>query len=394
MTGVNKFAKPSSFEDALHTLISICKPLPRTSMIRLEYADDRVISYDIVAPRDHPHYNNCQMDGYALRAADSKKGMLLKPATGDSVEIGTYKPVHTGSVLPLGADAVIKKEDTDQAAEGIIVWTELRPGENVIRKGKVVRKGDIVHRAGKLLKPTDICVLAKLGFTEVEVYDKPRILVIPTGDELLGIGEEPAPGFVIEGNGLMCSMLARRWGCEADIHETVGDNLDILVRALKGGMGYDLIVTSGGTSVGIRDLMEKAVDSTGKVLIHGVAVKPGRPMGIGYAEDDGRRVPVVFLPGVPEACAMTMLAFVCPAVRRLGHYPVFHAGKEKAILSTSLRCSPGSLSFSKLRVENGRAWPVPLMGDSSGSGEYAYAIMGEKSDGYEKGEEIELLFLE
>ncbi len=394
MTGVNKFAKPSSVEDALDTLLNICEPVTRTSKIRLEHADDRVLSHDIVAPRDQPHYDLCQVDGFALRAADTIKGKLLKQASDGIVVSGTYKPVHTGSALPDGADAVIKKEDTDAAEGGILAGTELRPGDNFIQRGKVIRKGDIVHRAGSELKPTDICVLAKLGFTEVEVYDRPRILIIPTGDELLYIGQEPGPGFVIEGNGLMCSMLARKWGCEADVHEIVGDDMTKLVRVLKAGLSYDLIVTSGGTSVGVRDLMEEAIDATGKVLIHGVAIKPGRPMGIGYIEDKGKRTPIVFLPGVAEACAMTALTFVCPAARKLGRYPAFHAGKEKAVLSGSLRGSSGSRSLSKLRLENGKAKPVLLMGDYSGKGEYAYALLDERSEGYKAGDEIELLFLE
>jgi len=143
-------------------------------------------------------------------------------------------------------------------------------------------------------------MLATLGITDVEVYEKPKVLVIPTGDELMERGKTAGPGEVNESNGIMCYLYARRFGGKASVWDLVPDDVEKLRDALRAGMKYDLIVTSGGTSVGRRDHMHELVESMGKVLVHGVGLKPGRPAGMGYIEENGRRVPIVFLPGFPR----------------------------------------------------------------------------------------------
>ncbi|MDI6898096.1 molybdopterin molybdotransferase MoeA [Methanocella conradii] len=397
MPGINKFAKLTSVESALQALLNLCSPIGRTVKVDLEYADGRVVSRDVIAPRDNPHYDVCQVDGYAVRACDTagcQGGRVLRPAAGGQVGHGTYVQVHTGGALPEGADAAVRMEDTDPAEGGRLFYNEVKAGENVLARGSILRKGDVACAAGIQLKPTDIALLAKLGLTGVEVFERPRVLIVPTGDELVERGKEPGPGTVNESNGIMCFLFIKRYGGKPALYDIVRDDPSRIAEALKMGSRYDLIVTTGGTSVGVRDRMEEVVSRMGKVLVHGVALKPGRPMGIGYVESGDRRTPIVFLPGLTEACASTMLTFVVPAIRKLGHYPPLHPRREKARLTRGLPGFPGANAFHKLYIEGGMATPVPLMGGAPRPGDYVYAIVPESIEKYEEGEEVETVYLE
>lgn len=399
MPGVNKFAKLTSVDDAIQILLDICRPVENRSMIDLEYADNRILSRDIDAPRNYPHYDLSLMDGYAVRAEDTTgargdAGKFLKLIKEGAVSGGTCMQVHTGGALPEGANAVVRREDTAAENDGMRVMAEVKAGDNFVPEGSMLKKGDIVYREGAQLKPTDIGTLGRLGFTRVEVYEKPRVLIIPTGDELMERGKEPGPGAINDGNSLICQLTVKRYGGKPALHDIVRDNLEALTEALKEGSRYDLIITTGGTSVGFRDRMADAIASIGKVLVHGVALKPGRPMGIGYIDHKEKRTPVMFLPGVMEACAVSMLTFAGAAVRKLGRYPGPHAYKGKAVLTRGVRKFPHTLAVTKLLIEGDRATPVNIVGEPSRRGEYAYLVAPEDGGSYEEGEEIETCYLE
>ena len=379
--------------------MDICKPVERRSMIDLEYADNRIISRDVAAPRNYPHYDLSLMDGYAVRAEDTigaraDAGKFLRLIKEGAVSRGTCMQVHTGGAVPEGANAVVKREDTVSEKDGMIILAEARAGDNFVPEGNVLKKGDIVYREGAQLKPTDIGTLGRLGFTEVEVYEKPRVLIIPTGDELIERGKEPGPGIINDGNSLICQLTVKRYGGKPAIHDIVRDNLEALTEALKEGSRYDLIITTGGTSVGFRDRMDEAITSTGKVLVHGVALKPGRPMGIGYVDHKEKRTPIMFLPGVMEACAVSMLTFAGVAIRKLGRYPEPHVYKGKAVLTRGVRKFPHTLAVTKLLIEGSRATPVNIVGEPSRPGEYAYLVAPENVGSYEEGDEVEPVYLE
>ena len=288
----------------------------------------------------------------------------------------------------------MKVEDTEAVDGAIRVFQEAVKGQNFTPKGNVVKKGDTVFVEGRQLMPTDIAMLATLGLTKVEVYEKPTVLVIPTGDELVERGEAAGPGHVNESNGLMCYLFVRRFGGKASIWSLVPDDMEKLKGALRSGLKYDLIVTSGGTSVGVRDHMHELVASMGKVLVHGVGLKPGRPAGMGYVEESGRRVPIVFLPGFPDACAVGAMTFVSSAVKKLGHYPPEKYPSATARLTGKIRTFQGSRSVSKVLVKDGEAVPVGTVGPSPYNGEYAYAIIPDDNKEYGKGDEVEIRYLE
>ncbi len=397
MPVVNIFAKLTSVEDALETFLSAITPVGRKSRVELDFADNRVLASDVLATRDSPHYDQCFRDGYAVVAGDTAgcgpdRPAVLKLADGDTIGAGRCKPVHTGSALPEGADAVVMLEDVEIVEGGVKVFLEAARGQYITPRGNLAKKGDVVFAEGRQLKPTDIAMLATLGLTEIEVYERPKVLVVPTGDELVERGEVAGPGKVNEGNGLMCYLFARRAGGKASLWDLVPDDVAQLREALHSGLEYDLIVTSGGTSVGRRDHMTEIVASMGKVLVHGVGLKPGRPTGMGYIEEGGRRAPVLFLPGVPDACAAGAMVFMVPVIKKLGHYPPGNYSRASVVLSDDIPAFPGARTFRKVAVRDGKAMPVDTVGPSSYDADYAYAIVGE--GGCEAGDVVEAVFLE
>ncbi|HTX44622.1 MAG TPA: molybdopterin molybdotransferase MoeA [Methanocella sp.] len=397
MPDVNIFIKLTSVEDALKIFLDTISPIGRKYMVELEYADNRVLASDIIAPKDYPHYDQCFMDGYAVVAGDTQGCSQARPkflalTDGSRVSPGRCVQVHTGSALPEGADAVVRLEDAEVVAGGIRVLAEAPGGQFFTPRGNVVKKGDTVFIEGRQLKPTDIAMLATLGLTEVEVYERPKVLVIPTGDELIERGKEAGPGAVNESNGLMCYLYARRFGGKASVWDIVPDDAEKLKDALRAGLKYDLIVTSGGSSVGKRDYMRELVESMGTVLVHGVGLKPGRPTGMGYIEEGGRRVPIVFLPGFPDACAVGAMAFVSQAIRMLGHYPPLKYPSGRRKLSAKIKTFAGAKAVSKVLVRGDEAIPVSTVGPSPYPGEYAYVVL--VGEGHEAGEETEAIYYE
>ncbi|HEY3274097.1 MAG TPA: molybdopterin molybdotransferase MoeA [Methanocella sp.] len=385
----------ASVEEALEAFLAHVRPVSRSYKGELDFLDNRILSADVIAPQDYPHYDRCYMDGYAVRSEDTSGGAaLLRPCKEGTVGPGQCQWVHTGSALPPGADAVVRVEDTKEEADGIRVAIEARPGDYFTPRGAIIRQGDLVFPAGLQLKPTNIALLATLGMTFAEVYEKPRVLIIPTGDELVERGHKAGSGTINESNGLMCQLLVRRYGGKPSVWDIVPDEAEKLTEAIRTGLGYDLIVTTGGTSVGVRDLLPQVVASMGKVVVHGVGIRPGRPVGMGYVEDGDKRTPIVFLPGFPDACAVGAILFVNHAVRKLGRYPPSRYASATAVLSGEGPVPRASRSFVKVRVHADRATPVGTVGPTPCDGEYAYMIVPEKDERFKDGQPVDLLFLE
>jgi molybdopterin molybdotransferase len=396
------FRKKTRIDDALALFLGSILPLEGTELVALELADQRVLSEDVVAPRDVPHYDRSAMDGYAVRAGDTfgssrDAGAFLKLAGGDSVGPGECRPVHTGSPVPRGADAVVMLENTEATAGRVEVLGQVSPGQNVGARGEDVRKGDTVFRAGRQLKPSDVGLLASMGLLEVAVYRRPGVAIIPTGEEIVPRGVEPLPGQMNESNGVMNCLYVRRYGGVPHVGGIVTDDREALAEALRDASRHDLIVTTGGSSVGRRDLMPEVVDSMGKVLVHGVAIKPGRPVALGYVEAGNKRTPIVCLPGYPAACAIDSMVFVDPAVKKLGRMPRAQYRVEKATLSRKVPSEAGYRTYTRVTVENGVATPLRTRGAgilSSVSLADGYVIVPEDVEGYDAGAVVEVTYLE
>ena len=396
------FRTKTTIDEALAIFLGSFDPLEGTEAVPLEAADGRVLCRDVVAPRDVPHYDRSAMDGYAVRAEDTfgssrDAGVFLRPVTAGPIGKGECQPVHTGSPIPGGADAVVMVEDTETAGGRVEVLGQVSPGQNVGARGEDVAKGQAVFGAGRQLKPSDVGLLAAMGYVEIAVYRRPRVLIVPTGEEIVPRGTEPLSGQMNESNGVMNYLYVRRYGGEPAVHGIVTDDRHRLAAALREGAVSDLIVTTGGSSVGRRDLLPEVVASLGKVLVHGVAIKPGRPVALGYVENDGKRTPIVCLPGYPAACAIDSMVFVDPAVRKLGHVPPAQHRTEKAVLSRKIASGAGFRTYTRVAVQDHVATPLRTKGAgilSSVSLADGYVVVPEDVEGREAGETVEVVYLE
>jgi molybdopterin molybdotransferase len=396
------FRRKTGIQEALNIFLGSFAPLEGTETILLEAADGRVLCRDVVAPRDVPHYDRSAMDGYAVRAADTfgssrDAGVFLRLKAAGPLGRGECQPVHTGSPVPEGADAVVMIENTEAAGAEIEVLGQVSPGQNVGARGEDVAKGQTVFAAGRQLKPSDAGLLASMGYTKIEVCRRPRVLIIPTGEEIVPRGVEPQSGQMNESNGVMNYLYVKRYGGEPYVHGIVVDDKEKLAAALREAATYDLIVSTGGSSVGRRDLLPEVVSSMGKVLVHGVAIKPGRPVAMGYVDADGKRTPIVCLPGYPAACAIDSMVFVDPAVKKLGHLPPAKFRCEKAVLARKIASEAGYRTYTRVSVEGGVATPMRTKGAgilSSVSLADGYVIIPEDTEGLEAGDTVEVVYLE
>jgi len=395
------FQSKTSIDRALEIFLGSFAPLAGAERVRLDECDGRVLRADVVSPRDVPHYDRSAMDGFAARAQDTfgssrDTGLHLRLVTREPVGPGECMRVHTGSPIPRGADAVVMLENAEVAGGSVEVLGQVSPGQNVGLRGEDVRQGDVVFRAGRQLRPSDAGLLASMGLETVEVFPRPRVVIIPTGEEIVPSGVEPLPGQATESNGVMNQLYVRRYGGIPVLHGIVVDDREKLRAALVESVDHDLIVTTGGSSVGKRDLVPEVVAGVGEVLVHGVGIKPGRPVAMGYVEA-GKRTPIVCLPGYPAACAIDSMVFVDPAVKRLGHLPPTPHRSVRAVLTRKVPSDAGYRTYVRVCVEDGKATPMRAKGAgilSSVAQADGYVIVPDDLEGYEAGETVEVVYLE
>ncbi|HEV3078352.1 MAG TPA: molybdopterin biosynthesis protein [Gemmataceae bacterium] len=304
--------------------------------IPLQQAFQRVLARDVVAPIDVPGFDRANVDGFALRSEDTFGAREEEPrklrlesrvlATGmvprDAVTTGTAMAMATGAMVPRGADAVVMVEHTDTAGQTLMVRRPVTPGANITFAGTDIGRGETVLWAGDLLTARETGVLAALGIATVPVVRRPRVGILSTGDEIIPPGATMRPGLVYDSNAAVLADAVRELGGEPVALGIVGDNAELLERALRQGLAYDLVLLSGGTSKGPGDLSYRVVASLGPpgILVHGVALKPGKPLclaAITVKEERGkpRTVPVVILPGFPTSAIFTFHEFVAPVLR-------------------------------------------------------------------------------
>ncbi len=329
-------------------------PLVETETLEVERADARVLAAPIASARDVPHYRRAAMDGYAVRAEDTFGASDRSPSvvhiadgtgTDATVRPGTAARVHTGSALPEGADAVVMIEHVTELGGELEVEDAVAEGENVAPVGEDVSDGQSLYEAGHRLRPSDLGLLRSAGYARVPVARQPTVGVIPTGEEL--VSHEPGPGEVIETNGLTVSRMVGRWGAKATYREIVTDDPDSLRVAIQRDLTKDVVVTTGGSSVGKRDLLPEVIDELGEVLVHGVGLKPGHPVCLGIVEE----TPVLALPGYPVACIVNAVQFLRPVLCWLeGTTPDLHPTTQ-AVLERKIPSEPGTRTFARVQLE-------------------------------------------
>ncbi|EMA44029.1 molybdopterin molybdotransferase MoeA [Halococcus saccharolyticus] len=360
------FKRLTRLETARERLLDRIEPSERVESVGLLTADDRVLAEPVVADRDVPHYRRAAMDGFAVRATDTFDASRRSPAVlrrGAIDDPGTATRVHTGSELPDGADAVVMVEHVETVGDEIEVFDPVAAGKNVAPVGEDVRAGKSLYDPGHRLRPSDLGLLKSVGVDEVAVYERPTVGVIPTGEEL--VQRDPDPGEVVETNGLTTSRYVERWGGRATYREVVTDDRAALRAAIERDLTKDLVVTTGGSSVGERDLVPEIVDDLGEVLVHGIGCKPGHPAGFGVVAD----TPVLMLPGYPVSCIVAAVQLLRPALRQVGHRSARPHPTTDARLDRKIASEPGVQTYARVELrENDDDMPTAVPTRTSGAG--------------------------
>jgi len=316
------FEKLTNVDDALGIFLNALKPKKLDAeSISIADALERVAAEDIAAPMDLPRFDRSAVDGYAIRADDTFGATQLKPKTLEVfsrgiVRKGQAKQIWTGNPVPEGATAVIMLEHTRKKGNRIEVVMPATPGENISRKGEDFKKSSIAIQAGTRLKAHHLGLLAALGAVEVEVVRKPRIAIISTGNELVDLGKEASPHQIVNSNRFVIAGLCQELNAEPKyLGIARDDEKDIHKKILEGLAKADIVITTGGTSVGEADLVPIAVAKIDKpgILVHGMAMRPGMPTALGIL----KQKPVFVLSGYPVAAAVGFEVFVRPIILRL-----------------------------------------------------------------------------
>ena len=343
-------------------------PIERLEIVPLLEASGRVLARDIVAAHDVPPFARAAMDGYALRAADTAGATHDEPRrlrcieqifTGRmperTIDAGTCAEVATGAPMPDGADAVVMVEQTHRDAAGMVsIFAPATPRQSVGARGADIATGQTALNAGELLNPARVGAIAALGIGEVEVYARPRVALLSTGDEIVEPGEPLRAGQIHDINKFTMATTFAEHGGVPVVHRTANDSIDELSRALDACLEADLVVFSGGTSAGERDLILDVLAARGEVLFHGISLKPGKPTA--FALVGG--TPVFGLPGYPTSCLTNAYLLVVPALRKLARLPVLAARRVTVPLAREIVAVRARHQIYTVRVEDGRAVPA------------------------------------
>ena len=430
-----------SFAEALRILQDAALPLDRTERVTLDDAADRVLAIDVQAPRDVPAFDRSAMDGYAVRARDTARASRTHPVAlqllgrvyaGETAEIavesGTCIEVATGAPIPQGADSVVMVEETqatgtagrakaatasrasaagasgaeavgagaagaDAVGGDVQVFIETRVGQHIVRRAADMHAGDRLLSRGAQLTASHLGAVAAMGIGEVEIYARPVVAILPTGDELTPLGTPLPAGHVYDVNRYTLAAIVRQHGGVPRVFPTVADNLDAVrqaimrVSALSNGQAAsgrasgtqsgsagddvaDLLVLTGGSSVGEHDLVIDILREQGEVLFHGVAVKPGKPTALARIG----RLLVLGMPGNPTSCLSNAHVLLAPLLRATARLPAAQPRIVQARLAVTVDSPRDRHQFMPVRIAEGQATPT-----FKGSGEITSLSM---ADGY------------
>jgi molybdopterin molybdotransferase len=395
-------------EQHLADILATVRPLSALSLQLLD-AHGSVLAEDVVAETPLPRFDNSAMDGYAVRSADvasaSADSPVRLPVVGDiaagssrpyRVEQGLCVRIMTGAPVPVGADAVVPLEWTDQGVANVLIRQKPAPGQHLRHAGEDVAAGSVVLAAGTSLGAAQIGLLAAVGRDRVLARPKPRVVVVSTGSELVEPGAPVHEGQISDSNSFLLTLAAREAGAIAyrvgivpDDPRTFLDTLeDQLIRA-------DAIVTSGGVSVGAFDVVKEVLARLGSVRFDRVAMQPGMPQGFGTIGPDA--VPIFGLPGNPVSAFVSFEVFVRPALRTMLGADLIHRPTTTAVTDQPLSSPPGKRSYLRGHLHDGVVSPVGGPGSHLiGSLAHAnvLAVVPENVTEVAKGERVEVVVLE
>jgi molybdenum cofactor synthesis domain-containing protein len=378
------FTSTISLVEARARLAAGVRPVTRRERVTLAAAGNRVAAADLVSTISVPPFSRSAMDGYAVVAADTAQASRSTPArlhivervfTGQvpthAVAEGLCAEIATGAPLPEGADAVIMVEETEPGPDDqVAILAPAVPGQNIGRRGADISPGDLVVRTGDLLNPSRIGAVAAIGCADVEVFARPRVAILSTGNEVIEPGTPLEGGQIYDVNRFTLSAVIVAHGGIAELHPPAPDTIDGLEAALAGCTGADIIVFSGGSSVGDRDLIVDLVARRGTMTFHGIAVKPGKPTA--FATVDG--IPFFGMPGNPTSCLSNAYILLAPFLRATARLPLYAPQMVRAPLGKRIVSAAGRHQFYTIRLRDGAAYPA-----FKGSGEITSL---SQADGY------------
>lgn len=343
-------------------------PVTRVERVPLDQADGRVLAVDLIADRDVPPFSRSMMDGFAVRSADTHGASREQPVrlrvvetiyTGSApsarVDQGTSAGIATGAPMPPGADAVVMVEQTSREDAGtVLVFDTAAPRQHVARAGSDLVAGEVALRGGSLLSPARIGVIAALGVTDVQVFGRPRVGILSTGDEIVPPGGSLGAAQIFDSNTSALAAAVRAHGGEPVIAPRTRDDLPALRAALQECLVHDMVLFSGGTSVGERDYLLDVIAESGVVHFEGLRLKPGRPTVFATAGST-----LVFgMPGNPVSCLTNAYLLVAPVLRRMAHLPPPVARVVLARIRGSVTSPAGRHQIYPVRVDGHEAVPV------------------------------------
>jgi molybdopterin molybdotransferase len=394
------FRERATVETAVAAALEGVVPLSSES-VAVTTSDGRVLASPVVSRFDIPPFRRATMDGYAVTAADTFGASTYNPVvleiagtampsagfSGEIVSGGACR-IMTGAPVPEGADAVLRAEDTVGRDGQVEIRAAVAAGRNIGQVGEDIQAGTEVLPAGRRLLPQDAGLLASIGHDPVDVHRRPRVRIIVSGDELLAPGSEPKDTSIVDSNSPMLAALVSRDGGDSEVVR-LRDDRDAMYEALA-APGADVIVTAGAASVGTEDRVPLLVAELGKVSVHGVAMRPSSPSGVGRIGD----APVLLLPGNPVSCLVAYDFFAGPVIRSLGGLPrAWPYRTVRLPLRKRLVSQIGRTDYARVIVADGAVEPLAVSGASvlsSVTRASGFIIVPAGLEGYPDGTEVEV----
>ena len=355
------------YDDAMRLVMDAGRPIDRAERIALTDADGRVVAADVTATVDVPPFDRAAMDGYAVVAADTFGASTQSPKTVVCVDrvftgqmpargigAGECIEIATGAPMPSGADAVVMVEETDRAGDQVRVMTPVYPQQHVGRRAADIAIGQPVVKAGHVLNPSRIGAIAATGSLDINVYARPSVAILSTGNEIAEPGQPLAPAQIYDINRFTLETIVRRHGGASVALPITVDSVDELSAALDVALAHDIIVFSGGSSVGERDLILDVLHRRGTVHFHGIALKPGKPTVFGTIEGK----PIFGMPGYPTSCLSNAYMLLVPFLRKIARLPPWRPLTVEAPITRRVVSTTGRHQFYTVRLVDGKAEPA------------------------------------
>jgi molybdopterin molybdotransferase len=395
------FATRHDVDEALALLKQRLTPLP-SEVIALGEALDRVLAEDVAAAVDVPHFDRSAVDGYGVRARDTFGASDYNPIPlalrgeifpGRSLDLtltaNEAVRIMTGAPLPAGADAVVMAEYAEEDGDHVNILQPISPFKNVGRMGEDIRQGDVVLRRGRKLRPQDLGVLASIQAAQIAVYRRPTVALIITGNELVEVCEPLTGCKIADSNSFTLAGLSRRLGALPVHKGIIRDDYQLIKDAIQ-QVTEDVVIITGGTSVGAEDFAPLIIQELGELVVHGVAMRPSSPVGFGFIQNQ----PIFLIPGNPVSAMVAFDAFVGPTLQLMqGLQPTYPYAKVRGILTRKIASAIGRVDFVRVRCTEAGIEPLRVTGASilsSTTRADGFVIVDKNSEGLDEGQAVEV----